>query len=133
MYSPEQQRIVDEQTATIRSSLNLPENRTLWTYEQRFNFNKQLASFILANPAVFTSVPAVTDVARDVQQKDYIGLENTDITFTAFLDEFDKQVSAVNPLSEENRNKTYWTIAGLAAVAIAVYFGVAALKNAPSK
>lgn len=91
-----------------------------WTYEQRTEYNKALASYIAGNPSLFSAQDLVT--AKDVQNTDYGILQDTTPKFEDFISEVGNQVVSLNndlnPFSEKNRKYVLISIG----IGLFVYF-----------
>lgn len=72
--------------ATVRQQLGLPASSLSWTREQRIDFNKRLAAYLLANPI---GIDAETmRQASAVSNKTYEALADDSFSWVEFGDEF---------------------------------------------
>lgn len=70
----------------IKIQLNLDQTANSdWTYDQRTQYDKALAAYILAHPAAFASQDIQT--AQKVKSTDYSPLDDTDFSYSDFGNE----------------------------------------------
>lgn len=80
-----------EAIAMIREQLNLNDEPSSWSYEQRFKYNQTLAAYEAANPGLF---PASSVVAlNNITNKDFDPLVDDSFSFSAFGDEMLNQAN----------------------------------------
>lgn len=112
--TPRQQSEFDLESLRFQIQNGYPEDKSLWTVEQRQDFIRYMSAFIQANAQIFD--PADVDHARKAGNLDfgksvdasYFTLENLGI----FVAEGSRQGQRINPLSEENRRTTSLYIVG---------------------
>lgn len=136
--------MTEQQAANLRSARklalaragldNLNEANSLTLdYDDRVKYLRELAAVILAYPARFDEQTVTS--ARIAQGKNYAPLESYSFA-DAVVDAYataTAQVQAINPLSEQNREKTRNVIIGAILLAAVVFFGVLAARNSPTR
>lgn len=132
-YTKEQQDAINTASASIINRLGLPKLKTDWSYEQRFNYNKELAAVINSNPAFFPE--ETRQLAKDIAQRDFQPLDEYSIgdAIRDFSAEFVNQAQEINPLSTVNRGKTANTLIGVVLIGAVVFFGYLAVKYDPRR
>ena len=123
--TPEQTEAYNRQTAIriVRERLGLASLAPVdWTYDQRVQYNRELAIYITENAHAFDD--AEIQVARDIAQQPIDQLSDTGFAASlgafgsAFLDEAAALNQDLNPFSEKNRRLVWW----LAIAGAAIYF-----------
>jgi len=118
---------IAQASAAIIQRLGLPPRKQDWSYEQRFQYNKELASYINTYPYNFS--PEMRTLALNVQQQDFSPLEDTSFKWGDFVDNFVGEVAKQNPLSPQNFNKSLAIVASIAVAGLVIY-GI--IKNGKS-
>lgn len=107
--------------ANVRSRMALPDSPSAWTYQQRIEYNKQLAAEIAARPQSFT--PEVVGLADSIQGKSYEPLEDPSLAWGEFAADLAPRVAfSLSTL-----------VLVVAAVAAAAYFLPSGLARAKAK
>jgi hypothetical protein len=131
--NPEYKKLVEAESGRIIASLGLSKDRTEWTFEQRFEYNKQLARFVNDNAQLFPD--NTRQLAKDISQRDFQPLDEYSLGDAAldFGSEFVSQAEKINPLSEQNRGKTMAVITAAILLGAITYFAVLAYKTDPRR
>lgn len=107
--TPEAQALYSVESERVKDEIGYPSNSQTSTPEQRAEYVRMMAAFIIRNAHAFS----VEEVERAYQQSDfYAAPEALSSGFSTFFDEFGNQGNRLNPFSEQNRNKTALYIVG---------------------